>query len=172
MNLSLETALALFRRMPEYCNVDLDALGIQKSDLELVSGNLPWRIDQSDTVMRVLLAFVHGTVRILRLPPITVPSEYIAPIIASAVGPGNQQLACIWMAQEKMTGAGAMDLSARAATGQMNPTSADQLFALVCLLTAQGNYSYYRERFATAMGYEILKASDVEAGATPKKGKP
>lgn len=169
-NLSFETAWGLFKRLPEYTATDLDALGVQKAHLELVSGGRPWKIDNSEIVLRTLYAFIFGTLKILRLPPIVVPSEYIAPIVAAAVNPCNMLLACIWLAQEKQTGAGVLELSARAQPQQQfGLTSADQLFALVCEIMSTDGVERYREKFATAMGYEIQVAADEEQMPTKQR---
>lgn len=158
-NLSYETALSTLRVIDQYTSADFDTLGINQQDFEYAAGPLPWRRDNITRVMRTLNALIFGTLEVMAMPKIVVPSEYVAAIVASFVHPGNRMVACTWLAMERQTGVGALELSARnQTTSQMDPTTADQLFALVCQLSDTDASTEARANFRARLGLAIEKA--------------
>lgn len=160
MNLSYETAAALLRNIDKYTAADFDALGINTEDFELLNSDMPWRRENLARVMRTFNAMIFGTLEIMGMQKIVVPSEYVAAVIVGVVGYGNMMTACIWLATERQTGIGALELSARSqTTSQIEPTNSDQLFALVATLTASEKHSLARIRLAKKLGYYQEKAN-------------
>lgn len=158
-NLSYETALATLRIIDQYTSADFDTLGINEQDFEYASGPQPWRRDNINRVMRTLNALTFGTLEVMAMPKIVVPAEYIAAIVSSFVHPANRMVACVWLAQERQTGVGALELSARnQTTSQMDPASADQLFALVIALSDNDASTEARKNFRHRLGLAVEKA--------------
>lgn len=158
-NLSYETALATLRIIDQYTSADFDTLGINQQDFEYASGPQPWRRDNITRVMRTLNALTFGTLEVMAMPKIVVPAEYVAAIVSTFVHPANRMVACVWLAQERQTGVGALELSARnATTSQMDPASADQLFALVCQLSDTDASTEARANFRTRLGLAVEKS--------------
>lgn len=159
MNLSIASAMALLRSIEQYTPADFDLLGITQEQFEQLAQPVPWRRENLNQVMRTLNCVLFGTLEVMAVPKIIVPSEYVAAHIVATVHPGNRMLACIWMAQERQTGVGALELAARQNQGsQYDPTSADNLFALVCLLTDTDEANYARDRFRVRLGLRIQEA--------------
>lgn len=164
MNLSAETAIGLLRNIDRYTAADYDALGINAQDFELVNDGMPWDFSNKHRVIATLNALIHGTVQILGLPKIVVPAEYIAALIVACVDPANRMLACTFIAGERQVGPGALEGSARASsTSQIDPTSADQLFALVCLLSANEHANSARRAMQLKLGLAVQKAAEDSA---------
>lgn len=161
--LSYETALATLRVIDQYAVADFDALGIRPEEFEMLSGHQPWLRHNLPVVMRALNAVTFGTLEVMGMPKITVPAEYQAAIIASLVAPGNRMAACVWMSQERQTGAGALEMSARnQTTSQLDPASADQLFALVVALSESDVSTEARRNFRIRLGLATEKATELQ----------
>lgn len=159
--LSYETAIAMLRTIQLYTPSDFDVLGITQEQFEKVSGPTPWRREEMNLVIRTMNAILFGSLEIMAVPKITVPSEFIAAHIVALIHPGNRMVACIWMAQERQTGVGAMDLAARQDGASVyDPTSADQLFALVCQLSDSSYANTAREQFRERLGLKIEAAEE------------
>jgi hypothetical protein len=66
---------------------------------------------------------------------------------------------CILMAQERATGVGALELAARGQqSSQIDPCSADQLFALCCILEDNDAANYARMALREKLGIRIDNA--------------
>lgn len=162
MNLSFEAALSTLRIIDKYTAADFDTLGISEQDFELASGEMPWRRDNITRVMRTLNALIFGTLEVMAIPKIVVPSEYVAAVISSFVHPANRMVACVWLASERQTGVGALEQSARSqSTSQLDPTSADQLFALVVMLSDTDASTEARKNFRARLGLAIEQAKQL-----------
>lgn len=160
MNLSLSTARSVLNHIHLYTPSDFDTLGINKQDFELATQSIPWRRDQIHKVMRTLNALIFGSLEVLGMPKIVVPSEYVAPIIATFVHPTNRMVACLWLSQERMTGAAALELSARGQTAsQIDPTSADELFSLVVQLSDTDEAAHVAKEFKKKLGLVVEEAT-------------
>lgn len=159
MNLSYQTAIAMLRSIEQYTPADFDVLGITQEDFERIGSPRPWRREEMGRIMRTINSILFGTLEVQAIPKIVVPSEYVAAHIVACVHAGNRMIACIWMAQERQTGVGALDLAARQEQpSQYDPTSADHLFALVCLLSDTDEANMARDRFRKRLGLRIEEA--------------
>lgn len=154
--LSTEIAHALFSRIDEYTVGDYAAIGINKQDFQKLSQTMHWRRDEIRNVMRTFNAILFGTLEVMGVPKLTVPAEYVGSVIAAIVNPANQLICCIWLAQERGTGAGALDMSARqeVSTGH-DQVSAEQLFAIVCALQNTESSNEVKQRFRQKFGIRI-----------------
>lgn len=158
-NLSFTTAYALLKNIERYAPSDFDALGITPQQFEIVAQPHLWDRDQLLVVMRTLTQMIYGSLTIMALPKLTVPSEFIAAHITALVAPENRIIACVWLSQERQTGHGALEMAARGSTSQnMDPTSADNLFALVCLLSDRDDANDARKRYMKKIGIKIAEA--------------
>lgn len=165
-NLSVPTAIAMLRTIEQYTPADFDVLGITQEDFEKLSSKEPWRRENMNVIMRTMNCLIFGSLEIMAVPKIVVPSEFVAAHIATIVNPANRMIACVWLAQERQTGVGALELAARQnSPSQYDPTSADNLFALVCLLSDTEESNYARIRFRTRLGLRIEEAA--KTGANP-----
>lgn len=109
------------------CNDAFEALGIIPEDFDLVCASIPYIGDDRLRVTNVLNSLIWGTLDVVGLPRIEVPTEFIASVLSVFVAPANLAVACRWME----TGSSAEDL---AAGGSLDPVTAKQLFALCCQL--------------------------------------
>lgn len=161
-SLSYETALATLKVIDRYVAADFDTLGIREQDFELASGAKPYVRQDLPVVMRVLNALTFGSLEVMGMPKITVPAEYQAAIIAAFVAPANRMAACVWLSQERQTGAGALEMSARnQTTSQLDPASADQLFALVVALSETSASTEARLNFRNRLGLAVERAQEL-----------
>ena len=108
----------------------IQALGLLPKELELITGDVPWRADQRIIVSKGLHTLMYSTMDTLGLQRFEVPAEYVAATIAMFVQPTNVMVACSWLEA---------DLRSAAAVGNPNVESIDrkevkasQLFGL-CL---------------------------------------
>lgn len=111
------------------CNDAFESLGIIPEDFRLVTMNAPYVGADRHRVNHVLGSLIWGTLDVVGLPRIEVPTEFIASVISVFVAPGNIAVACRWME----AGKAAEDL---AAGGSLEPVTASQLFALCCMLAS------------------------------------
>lgn len=160
-SLSFATAYATMKIIDQYTSADFDSLGITDTQFKLVNGNQAWRRDQLNNVMRTLNALIFGTLEVMAIPKIVVPAEYVAAIVATLVAPCNRMTACVWLSQERQTGVGALELSARGEqSATLQPASASQLFALVLELSNNEASSEARKNFMRRLGIETDKATN------------
>ncbi|QXP08666.1 MAG: external scaffolding protein [Arizlama microvirus] len=158
-NLSYVTAVSIMKNITEYASADFDTLGITEHEYSLVYDNKPWRREHLRTVMKVLNALTFGTLEAVGIPvKIVAPTEYVAAIVATFVAPANRMIACIWLATERQTGVGALQGAARHDTNEIKPSTADQLFALVCELSNNEASSEARKAFQDNLGIAVKDA--------------
>ena len=107
----------------------LQNLGLLPQELELVTGNIPWKASERNQVSKALHTLMYSTQDALGLQRFEVPAEYVAATIAMFVSPTNIMVACSWMEA---------DLLSASAIGNphlesinRNEIRAAQLFALV-----------------------------------------
>lgn len=112
------------------CNDAFEALAILPEDFELVCATVPYVGADRHRVTNVLTSLIWGTLDVVGLPRIEVPTEFIASVISVFVSPGNLAVACRWM--EAGTAAETL-----AAGGSLEPVTAQQLFALCCQLASE-----------------------------------
>ncbi len=111
-------------------NDAFEALGIIAEDFELVCSQIPYIGSDRGRVTNVLRSLIWGTLDVVGLPRIEVPTEFIASVLCVFVSPGNLAVACRWME----AGHTAED---HAAGGSLEPVSANQLFSLCCQLVSE-----------------------------------
>jgi len=158
-NLSEETAVATLRVIEHYLPSDYDTLGITEEEFALFHGPLTWRRDYFPRVIRTANALIFGSLEQMALPKIVVPAEYVAAVVAVCVHPANQMACCIIMAQERATGVAALELAARGSSPtSIDPTSGDQLFALVAILNSKDQTNFARKTLRKKLGLRIDEA--------------
>lgn len=111
-------------------NDAFEALGIIPEDFDLVCSNIPYIGADRSRVTNVLNSLIWGTLDVVGLPRIEVPTEFIASVLSVFVSPSNLAVACRWME----SGHTAEDL---VAGGSLEPVTARQLFALCCQLVKE-----------------------------------
>jgi len=158
-HLSEATAKSVLNVIEQFLPADFDVLGITQEEFEFLNGPNPWLRPQMPNVVRTMNALIFGTLEVMTLPKLVVPSEYVAAVIVACVNPANIMAACVIMATERQTGVGALELSARSAqSSAIDPTSADQLFALCCILCNTERANMARVRLRQKLGLVIEKA--------------
>lgn len=153
--------MAMIKTIERYTPADFDVLGIPPENFDLLTQDDIWRVEHKLQVIRTFQAVVFGSLQIMGLPPIVVPTEYIAAVVATLVSPSNQKICCVWLSHERMngTGAPAITIAAQAQPpSQWDPHTADQLFALVCLLHDTDETNYARIRFKERLGVKLTEA--------------
>lgn len=155
-NCSYETAYGTMKAIADYGAADFDTLGITPEQFHMTYAPVMWQNTQRRAVTGCLDALLFGTTDKLGLPRISLPAEFIAAVIATFVAPCNRQVACHWMAEQRATGARAIDLSSRGIEATAaDPVAASQLFALVCQLSETDRASQVRQTFAKRIGAKI-----------------
>jgi hypothetical protein len=158
-HLSYSVAMGILKDIHRYIQHDYDALGITQQDLDTVMGEAAWTRAHIPLVMRTLMGLLYGQCEIMGVTKIVIPSEMVAPVVATFVAPVNRMLACIWLAQEKMTGRGAIEMSARGNANEIEPTTGDQLFALVAQLSDSDKTLSARLEAARKFGIALDEAN-------------
>ncbi len=75
----------------------LESLGLLPNELELITGDVPWKASQRNLVSKTLHTLMYSTQDALGLQRFDVCAEYVAATIAMFVQPSNIMVACIWM---------------------------------------------------------------------------
>lgn len=157
--LSEQTAMATLAVIDQYLPKDFDTLGITEEDFEHLSGSTPFLRPHMSGLVRTMNALIFGTLEVMTLPKLVVPAEYVAAVITACVHPCNVMAMCVIMAQERQTGVGAMELAARnSQSSQVDHTSADQLFALCCILNNTSKANFARTSLRRQLGLKIEAA--------------
>lgn len=147
---------------------DWDALGITKAQLQLVYDNVPWNVEHRMQVERVLDGILYGELRRLGLPQMELPSEYLALVIATCVGPCNTKVACIWMADRRVIGRSSQDISAGEAT-TVAQTTWSELFNAIVQIRQNENTTAVRVDFANKMKLAVAKSTQATEPANAKR---
>lgn len=160
MNLNYEAALSTMKVIADYTSADFDSLGILPQDFKMVFEDKPWIRDNRRKVMQTLDALLFGTADVMGLPRIVLPAEFIAGVISTFVAPCNRQVACIWMAEQRATGAKASDLAnlGTEAAAEADPCTGQQLFSLIVQLSESSASSEVRQRYFDRMNTRTRKA--------------
>jgi len=160
--LSFAVAHSVMTSIASYTAADFHSLGITPEDYKLTNGNTQWVREHRRRVTQTLDALIFGTIDALGLGRFQVPTEYVAPIIATFVAPGNRMVACIWLAEQGTTGARAADLSvAGQVASTVDKSTPSQLFALVCELSQTEASSSVRKQFEQRMEQRMRAAAGV-----------
>ncbi len=139
----------------------LSSLGLQESDLKLVTGDIPWAANQRTSVTRTLDSLMFGTMDILGLPRFMVPAEYVAAVIVMFVHPSNLLVACRYMESGNPT-ADALGNPSNS-SGNKEVVDATQLFSLCCQLADNSIVATCRSQFENRTKLSIV-------AQIPKKG--
>lgn len=158
MNINYAAASGVLTVIADELNPDLQSLGITKQDHQKTVGNDAWLRDNRAGVVRTLKAVLFGSTEILGLPPITLPTEYIAAVITAFVAPKNRMTACHWLSDESITGVLAQDL-ANPNGGGLEISKPSTLFAIVTMLSNESETGAAREQFNQRMNERIGKAT-------------
>ncbi len=148
----------------------LETLGILPDQLNLVTGHIPWKINERNIIVRTLDLLMFGTMDILSLPRFEVPAEYVAATIAMFVSPSNIMVSCRWME----SGQPAADFLGNPAASTQNTsyTNASQLFALVIQLSNDGEVAQCKNQFEARTTQAIKEAiKGGESNETPTQRK-
>lgn len=136
-------------------NDAFDALGIRAEDFEMVCNHTPWIGADRYKITQCLQSMIWGTLDVVGLPRIEVPTEFIASCISCFVSAGNIAVACRWME----TGHTAEDV---AAGGHLEEVTANQLFALCCKLVTDAPTA--RARWEQRTGRAVSEVMDLNTG--------
>jgi hypothetical protein len=104
------------------------AHGIEQSHWELITQDEYWTADQARAVRSILANVVEISMTIAGLPPIPLPGQYVAAVIATVVSPCNRVLACM-KAPDTFDALDASGLLSNAGE-ETKPMSPQQLLAL------------------------------------------
>lgn len=154
--LHTEAAIGTMKAIADYTSADFSVLGITEDDFQLTYAPAPWKREHRRRVTQTLDALLFGTLDQMGLPRIAVPAEYVAAVIATFVAPCNRMVSCLWLAEQRATGARAMDLAAAGMEGAyVDPVSASQLFALVISLSDTDRSTEVRANFKSRMDKRV-----------------
>ena len=134
----------------------IQSLGLLPQELELVTGEVPWKANERNIVSKALHTLMYSTQDALGLQRFEVPAEYVAATISMFVHPSNIMVACSWMEA---------DLLSASAIGNphlesinRNEIKAAQLFALVLqMLQDCETIDTCRQQFETRVNMSIDK---------------
>lgn len=139
-------------------NDAFESLGILPEDFNLVCSDTPFIGADRNRIVSVLGSLCHGTLDVVGLPRIEIPSEFVASVLVMFVSPCNLAVVCRWME----TAHAAEDL---AAGGSLEPVTAQRLFALVCQLAheAPGFTAAWEKRTGRAVSRVLAVVPNQEA---------
>lgn len=157
--LNFEAARAAMRAIPDYMSADLSELGILPEDLELLTSDKLWRIEQRQRIARILDVAAFGTTNVMQFGKMRLPAEFCAAVISVIVAPCNRRTACHVLANENGGSAGIAAIDA--AAGYYEPCDASQIFALVILLGQEEDTSSVRQRFIEKFATAAQKAASL-----------
>jgi hypothetical protein len=127
--------------------------GITQADWDLLSQNEPWTPEQVRQVRSVLASVIEVCMTIAGLPPVPLPGQYAAAVIAIVVAPANRFLA----AQKVPETFDAVSASGLEGAIDIKPVRQETMFGLV--MAYSGGY-----------GGEPMKRLPSEANELRKKG--
>lgn len=125
----------------------LNAVGLTPEEHDLIIQEEQWTSQQRQTVTAALKQMCFATIANVGLPPIKLPTEYVAGVILATVSPVNYILAAYWMAMDGATGAPAEELADRYSDGIQRAT-AEELVATLVRVFSQPNSSRFNQTFA------------------------
>jgi hypothetical protein len=101
--------------------------GITQTDWDLLTQPEPWTPEQIRQVRSILASVIEVCMTIAGLPPVPLPGQYAAAVIAIVVSPGNRFLA----AQRVPDTFDAVAASGLQGMSEIIPTTKEQMFGLV-----------------------------------------
>jgi len=101
--------------------------GISQVDWELLTDEQPWSVEESRRIRSVLAATIEVCMTVSGMPPVPLPAQYAAAIIAVVVAPANRMVAAMKCPDtfDAHTASGLMG------TAQVVRPSTEQMMALV-----------------------------------------
>ena len=137
------------------------AHGIEETHGKLLTQEEYWTPDQARAIRSILASVVEVSMTIAGMPPIPMPGQYVAAVIAVIVAPCNRMVACV-KAPDTFD---ASDASGLLGTSEVKDMPPQQLMALV--LAYSGDYA--AEPKAHLLPPEIVESVSRENKSTRKK---
>lgn len=101
--------------------------GISQADWDLLTQNYPWTTEQTRQVRSILAMVVEVCMTISGLPPVPLPGQYVAGVIAICVAPVNRFLASVKVPETF----DAVQASGLSGPVKIEPMRQEQMFSLV-----------------------------------------
>lgn len=155
----------------DYTPADFEALNVTPEDYKLTVENKQWLTPHRPRVERCLEAMLYGTTDLMGIDRITMPSEYVATLVATLVGPCNRRAACHWLSTRKLAGVAANELAASQQNGGYDPTTPTQLWAQVVSLAEVEGSTEARQRFEQRIDRRVAEAAGIVVGRQTEKVK-
>jgi hypothetical protein len=108
------------------------AHGIEQSHWELITQEEYWTQDQARAVRSILANVIEISMTIAGMPPIPLPGQYAAAVIATVVSPCNRMVACIKCPDTF----DALDASGLLQETEIKPMKPEQLMGLTMAYSA------------------------------------
>lgn len=128
----------------------LDALGVSKEEMALVTGDSVWIGADRSSVRRVLDNLAAGVMDLVGVGRFEMPAEYIAAVIVNFVAPVNVMLACRWYESARSS-----EHLQGASTVGADVVRPERLFALCCEL--YGGDPEYGNKFGKQVAAAVGK---------------
>ena len=137
------------------------AHGIEEHHWALLTQSEYWTADQARAIRSILANVVEVSMTIAGMPPVPLPGQYVAAVIATCVAPCNRMIACV-KAPDTFDAAMASGFMGSPEVQDMTP---QQLMALV--LAYSGGFP--EEPPAGRLPAEVIEAVSKENKAVRKK---
>lgn len=133
---------------------NIENLGITPSDMEILTGSLPWTGNQRSLITRILETLMFGALDTAGLTHFELSAEYVAAAISMFVHPTNTMVCSRWLERNYS----AQQLSnPNTDTGQIESITATQIFHLVLQLQNDGFACTCRKQFENRTKIKIMK---------------
>ena len=167
MKLSMSAAIGSMKLLLESDIVEaVEALGCNKKEWEMLTGNKPWTPQRRPTVTRTLQMLIYAQLDRMGLPRIPVPAEYAASVISVFVSSSNVLPACAILG----TFVKGEDIISQGqkidAVEGMEKVKPETLFAM-CIEITSGQpidmlVKRFMERTDKAIGYQLKEQTNAE----------
>lgn len=137
------------------------AHGIEEAHWKLLTQSEYWTPDQARAIRSILANVVEVSMTIAGMPPVPLPGQYVAAVIATCVSPCNRMLACVKAPDT---------FDAAMASGFLGqPEVKDMEYQQLMSLTIAYSGGFPHEPPGEKLGAEILEAVAKENESTRKK---
>lgn len=109
--------------------------GFQQVEWELLTSKKPWTPEQARSVRSLLANAIEASLTIAGMPPVPLPGQYAAALIATVIAPANRIVAC-FKCPDTFDAASASGLQE---TVEVKPMRPEQMVALV--MAYSGGYA-------------------------------
>lgn len=137
------------------------AHGIEESHWELLTSEEYWTVDQARSIRSILANAIEISMTIAGMPPIPMPGQYAAALIATVVSPCNWMVACV-KAPDTFD---AFDASGLLGTSEVKDMTPQQLMGLVIAYGAD----YRGEPHNHRLPGEVIEEVQRENKSTKRK---